>query len=370
MDSITGHGAARSAGALILLVVLGALLDVGARGEDPAANVRDGDRSLQRLGPALLDAEGRFENRIPGLPRAGPSVTLPFFWRRVTSRFRTPDNLPLEIDTDVGALHDNARIMRPTVTWVGHSTLLVQMAGATFLTDPIWSQAAGPGGRIGARRWLDAALPIQQLPRIDFVLISHNHYDHLDLPSLREIAERSPHAVFFVPLENGELLRDEGIERVVELDWGDRRSLGAVTVHCLPAQHWSQRGIGDQRRALWASWAVTSFERRFYFGGDTGLFDGFRTIGDAFGPFDLAAVPVGAYEPHAIMAFSHMDPEQAVDAALDVGARRMLAIHHGTFDLADEPPGEPAQRFREAAHTAGLTEEEAWTLAIGETRGF
>ena len=326
------------------------------------------DSGSEYLGPAPRDASGRFENWTAGLPRAGLGVTLPFFLRRLAGRFRSPKGLPDRKPPAVGWLRTNRLPMEPTVTWVGHATLLVQLGGLSFLTDPIWSGAAGPGGVLGARRWDDPGLALEELPPIDFVLVSHNHYDHLDLPSLRKIARLHPGARFFVPLENGELLRDEGIRDVVELDWGERRQLGAVTVHCLPAQHWSQRGVGDRRRALWASWAVTGPDRKFYFGGDSGSFEGFERIGRALGPFDLAALPIGAYEPQAMMRPFHLDPEQAVAAALALRARRMLAIHFGTFDLSDEPADEPPRRFLAAASAAGAASEDVWVLDIGETR--
>jgi N-acyl-phosphatidylethanolamine-hydrolysing phospholipase D len=324
--------------------------------------------SRDALGPAPRDARGRFENWTPGLPRAGPSVTLPFFLRRMTARFRSPEELPQVAPAAAGRLRANRMPMQPTVTWVGHATLLVQLAGMSFLTDPIWSGAAGPGGVIGARRWRDPGLALEELPPIDFVLISHNHYDHLDLPTLEKLARLHPGARFFVPLENGELLRDAGIRDVVELDWGERRRHGAVTIHCLPAQHWSQRRIADRRRALWSSWAVTGPELRFYFGGDSGAFEGYEKIGRLLGPFDLAALPIGAYEPVEMMRPFHLDPEEAVDAGLALRARRMLGIHFGTFDLADEPAGDPPRRFRAAADRAGVAGEDVWILDIGETR--
>jgi N-acyl-phosphatidylethanolamine-hydrolysing phospholipase D len=327
-------------------------------------------RDDSALGPAPRDEDGRFENFRPGLPRAGFTVTFPFFLRRATSRFRTPAGLPETAPVDNAWLAANERPDEPTVTWIGHATLLIQMDGVNFLTDPVWSKTAGPGGIAGARRWNEPGRTLDQLPPIDFVLISHNHYDHLDLSTLRELASRHSTARFLVPLGNAALLQGEGIERVVELDWGEQHAFGRVTIHCLPAQHWSQRGIGDRRKALWASWAVVGPTRRFYFSGDTGAFDRFARIGATLGPFDLAGMAIGAYEPVEMMRFSHLDPEEAVDAALDLRARRMLAIHYGTFDLADEPPGEPPERFRAAARARGVPDADAWIFALGEARRF
>jgi N-acyl-phosphatidylethanolamine-hydrolysing phospholipase D len=323
------------------------------------------------LGPAPRDAEGRFRNFHNPLRRAGPSVTLPFFLRRSLSRLRgTPDGLPEHEPEAAARLREALARQAATVTWVNHASLLVRMDGVTFLTDPTWAPAAGPFGRLGARRLAEPGLALEDLPPLDFVVISHNHYDSLDLGSLRALARRHPRARFLVPLGNGALLRDEGIVHVEELDWNGTWRLGEVEVRCLPSQHWSRRGLLDERLALWASWAVLGPERRFYFAGDSGYFEIFARIGEALGPFDLAAVPIGAYEPQAMMRAVHLDPEQAVQVALDVRARRAVAMHFGTFDLTDEPVDEPPRRFLAAAREAGLGAERAWVLRLGETRAF
>ena len=204
------------------------------------------------------------------------------------------------------------------------------------------------------------------MPPIDFVLISHNHYDHLDLATLRRLSERGSH--FYVPLEVGRLLRSEGIGPVDELDWWDARRFGPVEIHCVPSQHWSGRGLTDTDATLWAGWAVVGPERRFYFAGDTGYFAGFKDIGERFGPFGVAAVPIGAYEPKAMMKDVHLNPEEALQAGLDVRAARMLGIHYGTFDLTDEPLDEPPRRFHAEAARRGLADDRVWTPALGETR--
>jgi N-acyl-phosphatidylethanolamine-hydrolysing phospholipase D len=165
----------------------------------------------------------------------------------------------------------------------------------------------------------------------------------------------------------GDLVRSAGGD-VVELDWGDSVDIGAVRVHCVPAQHFSGRSIVGGRRRLWAGWVVEGPTRRFYHAGDTGYFDGFRAVRERFGRIDLAALPIGAYDPPAIMRFVHLDPEEAIHAALDLDARQAVAMHWGTFDLTDEPPDEPPRRFRAAAEAASLGPDRAWVLAVGETR--
>ena len=322
------------------------------------------------LGPALRDDDGRFTNVAGDFSHGTFGVRFPFFLRRFAGSFRTRPGAPESTPNDGAYLRENARHSVPTVTWVGHATLLVQMDHVTFLTDPIWSDTASPVSFAGPRRFVDPGIALADLPPIDFVVVSHDHYDHLDLRTLAALAERDPKTRFLVPLANAELLRDEGITNVEELDWAGTSEHGNVTIHCLPAQHWSRRGMRDERKRLWASWAVTGPERRFYFAGDSGYFDGFARIADALGPFDLAAVPIGAYLPVAMMKKAHLNPEEAVQAALDLRAERALAMHFGTFDLSDEPLEEPPRRFREAAADTALGEEGAWLLRIGETRGF
>jgi N-acyl-phosphatidylethanolamine-hydrolysing phospholipase D len=314
--------------------------------------------------------DGRFTNPAGDLTHGTLSVRFPFILRRMGTYFRAADGAPLRVANDGAFLRENTRHNKPTVTWVGHATLLVQFEHVTFLTDPTWSNRPSPVAGIGPKRFVEPGLAIKDLPPIDFVLISHNHYDHLDLPTLRSLAKRNADTVFFIPLGNGDLLGRQGITHVQELDWGQTATYKGVTIHCLPSQHWSKRSLTDDRRALWSSWAVTGDERRFYFAGDTGYFTGFEEIGQKLGPFDLAAVPIGAYEPRAMMRQSHMNPEEAVRAAQDLRAKTALGIHFGTFDLSDEPLAEPPQRFRDAAADTEFGDTRAWVLNIGETREF
>ncbi|MEM8609358.1 MAG: MBL fold metallo-hydrolase [Myxococcota bacterium] len=325
---------------------------------------------MASLGPAPRDEAGLFTNWIGDLPHGGLGVRLPFFVRRVLGSFRDRPGAPQLVPNDGAVLRSYARGDEATATWVGHATLLVQMEGVTFLTDPIWSSTASPVSFAGPKRFVPPGIDIDDLPEIDFVVVSHNHYDHLDLDTLATLAKRSPDTVFFVPIANAELLQENGIANVRELNWGESQQYRDVTVFALPAQHWSKRGLGDDREALWASWAVIGPTRRFYFSGDTGYFEGFSRIAEALGPFDLAAVPIGAYEPSEMMRWSHMNPEEAVQAALDLDAKRAVAIHYGTFDLSDEPLDEPPRRFRAAAQETSLGEEGSWLLAVGETRSF
>jgi len=300
------------------------------------------------------------------LPSLG--VTVPFFWRRMVStvtRIGPGGAAPARIDNDGSVLRAYGNPGTPTVTWVGHSTLLVQMDGVSFLTDPVWSETASPAP-VGPRRYVDPGLDIAELPPIDFVLISHNHYDHLDLTTLERLVGGGTR--FLVPLANAELLEDYDIGPAIELDWWESVEIAGVHVYCVPARHWSRRGLFDTDRALWSGWVVVGPERRFYFAGDTGLFDGFAAIGERLGPFDLAAVPIGAYCPEEMMAPAHVNPEEAVVALERLGARKGVAIHYGTFDLSDEPLDEPPRRFIAASEAAGRGAERDWVMKVGETR--
>ncbi|MEE4146874.1 MAG: MBL fold metallo-hydrolase [Halieaceae bacterium] len=314
--------------------------------------------------------DGRFTNLGGDIGHGSFSVRFPFFLRRFGTYFRSGEGAPERVANDGAFLRENARHSAPTVTWIGHATPLVQMEHVTFLTDPTWSNRPSPVPLLGPSRYVEPGLEIDDLPPIDFVVISHNHYDHLDLPTLKTLAKRNPETLFYVPLGNAALLREQGIDKVEELDWGQTAVYKGATIHCLPSQHWSKRSLTDDHKALWSSWAVTGSERRFYFAGDTGYFSGFQAIGSRLGPFDLVALPIGAYAPRAMMSESHMNPEEALLAAIDLRASRAVAIHFGTFDLSDEPLAEPPQRFRNAARNSELGEEAAWVFNIGETREF
>ena len=314
----------------------------------PAHHTRDGFRNLEPTS------------------HGGLGVALPFFARRIWSNLTGRTGAAAAVPNDGAFLRENARHSVPTVTWIGHSTVLVQMDGVTFLTDPIWADTAGPVSGLGARRLVPPALALDALPPIDFVVVSHAHYDHTDLPTLRALATRGTR--MFVPLRLGEVLRNDGIAAVTELDWWDSAGVGRVTLTCVPARHWSRRGLFDENETLWSGWVVVGPTRRFYFAGDTGAFAGFAEIGERLGPFDLAALPIGAYEPAAMMRAVHMNPEEAVSAAETVRAERVLGVHWGTFDLTDEPLAEPPARFHREAARRGLAGERFLTPALGETR--
>ena len=304
--------------------------------------------------------DGRFTNRAEPGERVPLHVWAGFLagrvgaslWRRAGAAPRVP--------------YDSAAIARnPSLTWIGHATFLVKMDGVTFLTDPMFSDRASPVSFAGPPRLVPPGVPLDALPPVDFVLLSHDHYDHADVQSVKQLAARG--AYFVVPLGLGEWVRRLGGE-AIELDWWQEAELLGVRIQAVPAQHFSGRSLGDRDRRLWTGWVVTGATRRFYHAGDTGYSPDFATIGERLGPIDLAVVPIGAYLPSAIMHFVHTTPEVALRVGLDVRARHIVAMHFGTFDLADEPLDEPPQRFRAEAERLGLAPDRAWILNVGETR--
>jgi len=257
---------------------------------------------------------------------------------------------------------------RDSLTWLGHASFLIQIGDKTVLIDPYLGETAGPTG-FGPKRFVPPALAVDELPRIDLLLVSHNHYDHLDLPTLRRLTGKSESEVV-VPLRLGDFFRRLGYRRVHELDWYEERRFQALRVQALPAVHFSRRRPFDRNRSLWCGFALQAEGHKLYFSGDTAHGEVFRQVGEVAGGFDLAIVGIGAYLPRRIMRASHTTPEEALALARDLGAARVLGMHWGTVVLTDEDPFEPPQRFRRAAEASGLEPERAWLMAIGETRAL
>jgi L-ascorbate metabolism protein UlaG (beta-lactamase superfamily) len=258
-------------------------------------------------------------------------------------------------------------------TWIGHACVLVQTHGTNVLTDPVLSQRASPFRSSGPKRAHPPALTVDELPHIDVVLISHNHYDHLDrdtVLALNEQAGSSP--LFLVPLGIAPWMQKIGITNVRELDWWETTHRGKLAFTFVPAQHWSARGLFDRCQTLWGGWAVcaapdeaSSFS--FYFAGDTGYSKDFEDIGRHFGGFDLALLPIGAYAPRWFMRGQHVDPAEAVKIHRDIRAKRSMAIHWGTFGLADEPLDEPPKLPAQALREAEIAEDRFLLQPQGET---
>jgi N-acyl-phosphatidylethanolamine-hydrolysing phospholipase D len=259
-----------------------------------------------------------------------------------------------------------------SVTWVGHSTVLLQLGPLNVLTDPMWSERASPVQWAGPKRMMPPALAFDALPEIDVVLLSHNHYDHLDTTTVKRIAKRFPNASWLCPLRVGPLLRKFGVMHLVERDWWQSVETPVFRATCTPAQHFSARGLGDRNATLWCGWTLEAEGTRIYFAGDTAYFPEFAKIG-ALGPFDLVMLPIGAYEPRWFMGAVHMNPEDAVMAYRDITRATntlppSLALHWGTFRLTDEPVEEPPVKLARLWKEAGLPADANWTFMHGETR--
>ena len=247
------------------------------------------------------------------------------------------------------------------LTFIGHATFLLRLPGLTILTDPIFSDRCSPVNWAGPRRARPPGLPLTQLPPIDLVLVSHNHYDHLDLPSLRRLSGRGTPAAI-TTLGNEGLLREAGFASVHAMDWWESRAAGPVHVTATPARHFSRRGLRDGNRTLWGGFSLATDHGQILFAGDSGYGPHWTAIRERLGPPDLALIPIGACEPRWLMAPVHMNPAEAAQAHADLGARQSVGMHFGTFQLTDEPIDEP-ERDLAATGVANFT-----TLGFGETR--
>jgi L-ascorbate metabolism protein UlaG (beta-lactamase superfamily) len=252
------------------------------------------------------------------------------------------------------------------VTFIGHATFLIQTPQGNILTDPMYSRRAGPFNIAGPARVREPAVRFNDLPPIAVVLLSHNHYDHCDKPTLRYLARRFDPLVV-TPLGNGALVRSCGLRQVEELDWWEAAARAPFQVAVTPARHFAARTPWDRNRALWGGFVVTAGERRIYFAGDTAYADFFPAIPSRFGSLDLALLPIGAYEPRWFMQAVHMNPDEAVRAHLAVGAAESIGMHFGTFQLTTEAIDEPQRALAAACRQAGLAPGRFRTLDFGES---
>ncbi|MES2975583.1 MAG: MBL fold metallo-hydrolase [Pseudomonadota bacterium] len=297
-----------------------------------------------------------------------------------------PPRAPIPaVTADHGFIRSNALAaaqMQPAVTWVGHATVLAQLGGLSMLTDPIFSDRASPIAFAGPKRHQPPGVALAELPRIDLVLVSHNHYDHLDEASARALdAQPGGPPLFVVPLGLKPWLAARGIHNAIELDWWQGHTLaapgGEVEVVLVPAQHWSARGLNDRMLTLWGGFAVFAPDCHLFYAGDTGYSRDFTDMRERFahrqraadgGGFDIALLPIGAYEPRWFMTHQHVNVEEAVKIHHDLGAKRSLGVHWGTFELTDEALDEPPRALVAEREKHGLTEEQFFVMPIGGTR--
>jgi len=234
------------------------------------------------------------------------------------------------------------------VIWIGHSTFLIKKDGTTILTDPVFSDRASPFKNIGPKRLIPPAIPLDEIPNIDFVTVSHNHYDHLDIKSLIKISKKHPKAIFLVPAGDLKLLKRKRIKNTYEFKWWQSFKTSNFEFTFTPVQHWSKRSLFDRNKSLWGGWYIKHKEYSLYHAGDTGYSNDFKDTKIKLGSPKYAFIPIGAYDPEWFMAESHVNPEDAVQIMLDLEAEKAFGMHWGTFSLTDEDTIEPRERLANA----------------------
>ena len=319
--------------------------------------------------PGHHTTEG-FRN-YPPAPDPSSYGSFSFFLRRFWGSLFPPEIPPDHIIPEETAINQlNSLKNRNTLTWLGHSTFLIRLDGKTILTDPFLTERASPIAWMGPRRFVPPGISIEKLPIIDIIIVSHNHYDHLDEKTIESLpGKENIHVV--VPLGLKIFFTQRGYTSVKELDWGENTWVDSIQMTSLPAVHFSGRGIGNRNRTLWCSWAIVTSSGKYYFAGDTAYSSTiFRDIGKKYKSFNLAIVPIGAYEPQYLMKAFHTTPEEAIKIGIDVRAGFMIGSHWGTIELSDEPHWEPPRRFKAHARKVGIHQGQIWVMKTGETKNL
>jgi len=253
-----------------------------------------------------------------------------------------------------------------SATFINHSTFFLNINGIKLLTDPIFSRRASPFSWIGPKRVITPGVAFDDLPSIDLILLSYNHYDHLDIDSLKKLYQRDK-PLIITGLGNSLLLKQHGIDNVKEMDWNQKVEFKDLLIRFVYCQHWSGRGLFDRRKTLWGSFIVESPESKIYFAGDTGYSSHFKEQGDRYGPFDLSLIPIGSYKPRSFMGFTHLDPEQAVLAHLDLRSKKTIGMHFGTFQLSNESRQAPIDDLKKARMKYNVKENVFFPPSFGTT---
>lgn len=329
---------------------------------------------------------GKAHHRPDGFSNSNPTVRIGEFpwyeilWRRMRGDFR-PREAPsggYDRFAEEWSATVNLEMLQkpgadPQITWLGHAGMLLQLAGQNILIDPQFSDYAGPVRFLSAKRRVPAPLTPAQLPKIDLVLISHNHYDHLDEDTVRALKAAGQHPTYVVPLGVKAWFDARGISPVIEMDWWDTQASGPLNIVFTPSQHWSKRSLLDTNATLWGGFRIETRDKdiphwHFHYTGDTGYSDDFKEICRRLGPVDYLAVPVGAYEPRDFMAPQHTNPDDAVKILLDLEAAQAIGVHWGTFELTQERFDQPAQDIEEALAARQLAKTRIAMFKHGETR--
>ena len=278
-----------------------------------------------------------------------------------------PKRVEIEISTQWQEL---APDQKNYAVWIGHATYLINNGDINILTDPIFSKRASPLGFAGPKRMIPAVMSLSDLPKIDLVVVSHNHYDHLDIWSLKKLNKLNPRTIFLVPIGDGKKLVRAGIKNVHEMNWWDEFSHSETTFSFTPVQHWSKRGLFDRNKSLWGGWFMNLKSEIIYHAGDTGYSSDFIETKKRLGSPSISLIPVGAYAPRWFMKTNHVNPPEAIQVALDLESKRNFGMHWGTFQLTDEEIMEPPELLKQSLRELGLSEEFFRVLKPGEVVGF
>ena len=345
---------------LIILVLMAVVLWSDWDEQIPNGRVRNEDLSIIKVGweGNLTDQRGRFVNEeFPFLPKSRELIT----WQLSSNKFREEKKL----DTARLEVHDPSDFLagdRDGILWLGHASFFIRLDGVSILTDPIFDTPRF------LRRYVDVPSQLEQIRKVDYVLVSHDHRDHADEASLRKIAVRFPNATFVAGLRMDDILSEwkTASSPIMTAGWFQRYDTGeSVKIYFVPVRHWSRRGLFDTNKRLWGSFVIQSDTTTIYFGGDSGYGRHYREIGELFPEIDYFLIGIGAYEPRWFMEPNHNDPSDVIKAFRDSRAQTLVPMHYGTFDLSDEPPSQPLKFLLAEAQAAGMLDR-VHTLAINE----
>lgn len=308
--------------------------------------------------------KGIFYN--PTLDKQSKKLSDILKWKFTTTAETWPDFVPV---THKPTLNSVIKENEANLTFINHSTFLIQLNGINIITDPVYSKRVSPISFIGPKRVHEPGIPFESLPPIQVVIISHNHYDHLDIETLKNL-EKEFQPIFIVPLGDEILLKKEGITNIIPLDWYQNFKIQDTEIIFTPTQHWSRRGLLDTNKSLWGSYIIRKGEKKIYFGGDAGYSKYYKDIYKRYGAMDLSLLPIGAYAPRWFMQDMHMDPEEAIWAHQDLKSRQSIGIHFGTFQLTNEAREEPTQKLQMHLKSQQISQDDFLVLRPGQSQLF
>lgn len=293
-----------------------------------------------------------------------------YLWRSFLRKFSCKkynlDNLILHREKAKDQLLQGNNV--DTLTWLGHASFLMKLDSFNILCDPLMSKRASPIQWLGPKRLINGGLKLEDLPKIDVVLITHNHYDHLCVATLKKLKKKNLNAIFIVPLGLGSLIRSLEFKNVYEVDWMDTLIIGKIVIQALPSIHWSKRIFQRINKTLWCGFRILSSKQHIYIAGDTAYGSVFKELRKLCAPFDYALLPIGGYKPRTIMRAHHVSPDEAAQIGIDINSKTIVAKHWGTLNLTHEPLDEPPKKFYNEAIKLGFAPANIWIMKIGETR--